>query len=107
MKISAGAPSFDNPDFVDVVVHSYRHRYGLVDGDPAYAETERRIAAKPRVEVPTIVLDATEDTVEPPRPLAEHEGHFSRLVDHRRVDAGHNVPQEAPQDFAAAVLQLR
>ncbi|WP_130293336.1 alpha/beta fold hydrolase [Pseudonocardia sediminis] len=105
-QFEASAASFDNPDFVDVVVHSYRHRYGLVDGDPAYAATERLIAAQPRIEVPTVVLDPTEATLSSPRTTAEHERHFGRIVVHRRVDAGHNVPQEAPRDVAAAVLEL-
>ncbi len=60
--------AFDNPDFVDVVVHSYRHRYGLAAGDPRYQHTEDRIAAQPRIDVPTIVLDGSQDTVN--RPLA-------------------------------------
>ena len=99
--------AFDNPDFVDVVVHSYRHRYGLVDGDPAYADTEHKLAELPPITVPTIVLDGEHDTVAPARPRQEHEPHFTSLVDYRLVDAGHNLPQEAPEEFARAVLDLR
>jgi pimeloyl-ACP methyl ester carboxylesterase len=106
-EFAATRPSFDNPDFVDVVVHSYRHRFGLVDGDPAYEATERAIAAQPHITVPTVVLDPAEDTLHAPESRAEHESHFSNLVDLRTVGAGHNVPQEQPGEFAAAVLQLR
>lgn len=100
------AASFDNPDFVDVVIHSYRHRYGLVDGDPAYAATERLLAAMPPIEVAAVVLDGRDDTVTPPADLATHAPHFTRLLDYRQVDAGHNVPQERPADFADAVLAV-
>jgi pimeloyl-ACP methyl ester carboxylesterase len=103
----ATRPSFDNPDFVDVVVHSYRHRYGLVAGDPAYDGTERLIAEQPVVTVPTVSLDGEHDTVTPARPRAEHEPHFAALLDHRLVDAGHDLPQEAPEEFARAVLDVR
>jgi pimeloyl-ACP methyl ester carboxylesterase len=99
-------PAFDNPDFVEVVVHSYRHRYGLAGGDPAYEVTEQRIAAQPPIPVPTIVLDGEYDTVTQPRPREEHEPHFTSLVDYRLVGAGHNLPQEAPAEFARAVLDL-
>jgi pimeloyl-ACP methyl ester carboxylesterase len=105
-QFRATAPSFDNPDFVDVVVHSYRHRYGLVPGDPAYRDTERLIARQPTITVPTVVLDPTEDTLLPPSPRERHERHFSSLEDHRRLPVGHNVPQESPDDFAEAVVRL-
>ncbi len=100
-------PAFDNPDFVDIVVHSYRHRYGLVEGDPAYDDTERRIAELPPITVPAVVLDGEHDTVTPARPRGEHVPHFTALVDYRLLDAGHALPQEAPEEFARAVLDLR
>jgi pimeloyl-ACP methyl ester carboxylesterase len=106
-EFAATVPSFDNPDFVEVVVHSYRHRYGLVDGDPAYAATERLIAAQPVITVPTVVLDSEHDGLGPPDDRTEHEAHFADLVEHRLVDAGHNLPQENPTAFAEAVLLLR
>ncbi|TQS42013.1 alpha/beta fold hydrolase [Cryptosporangium phraense] len=105
-EFAATAPSFDNADYVDVVVHSYRHRFGLVDGDPAYAATEDAIAKLPRIDVPTIVLDGEHDTVRPPQPRSAHERKFSSLVDYRVLDAEHNVPQEAPEEFARAVADL-
>jgi pimeloyl-ACP methyl ester carboxylesterase len=105
--LDATVRSFDNPDFVDVVVHSYRHRYGLVDGDPAYQHSEDRIATLPRIEVPTVVLDPVDDTVDTPSGTDEHQRHFTRLVDHRLVAGGHDVPQENPAAFGDALLSLR
>jgi pimeloyl-ACP methyl ester carboxylesterase len=105
-QFAATAPSFDNPDFVDVVVHSYRHRYGLVDGDPAYQQTEELIAAQPMITVPTVVLDSEYDGLGPPQSRAQHETHFSNLIDRQLVDAGHDPPQENPAAFADAVLLL-
>jgi len=102
----ATAGSWDNPDFVEVVVHSYRHRYGLVDGDPAYQATEELIAALPRIEVPTVVLEPVDDTISTPSGTDEHQRHFSRLVDHRLVPGGHDVPQESPREFTDALLAL-
>lgn len=101
------APSFDNPDFVDVVIHSYRHRYGLVAGDPAFAEIEQRLAAQPPICVPSITFDGADDGVNPALPAAAQALCFSGPRDHRIVaGAGHNVPQEVPDLFAKAVLEL-
>jgi pimeloyl-ACP methyl ester carboxylesterase len=105
-EFEATRPSFENPDFVDVVVHSYRHRFGLVGGDPVYLATEDRIAAQPIISVPTIVLDGAHDMVTPARPREAHDPHFANLVGYRCVDAGHNTPQENPDEFAQAVLDL-
>jgi pimeloyl-ACP methyl ester carboxylesterase len=98
--------SFGNPDFVDVVVHSYRHRYGIVAGDAAYQQTEDKIARQPTISVPTIVLDSAQDALTPPQPEIDHEAHFTDLVEYRQVRAGHNLPQENPIDFARAVTTL-
>ncbi|MDQ1178728.1 alpha/beta fold hydrolase [Rhodococcus sp. SORGH_AS_0301] len=105
-EFAATAPSFDNPDFVGVAVHSYRHRYGLVPGDAAYAETEQLLATQPRITVPTIVIDPTEDTVAALYGASDHSAHFTDLIDVRAVDAGHNPPQELPGQFADAVRTL-
>lgn len=105
--LAATAESFDNPDFVDVVVHSYRHRYGLVDGDPSYESTEKRIATKPVVTVPTVVLDTEYDGLGTRPGSGNHQDHFTQLIAHRLVKAGHGLPQENPQAFADAVLALR
>lgn len=99
------AVSFDNPDFVDVVVHSYRHRYGLVPGDPAYQGLEDQVGPQPPITVPTVVIDPQRDGLVPESPGREaHAQHFPALLDVRSVQAGHNVPQEAPAAFADAVL---
>jgi pimeloyl-ACP methyl ester carboxylesterase len=101
------APAFDNPDFVEVVIQSYRHRYGLVPGDPAYAGIERRLAAQPAITVPTITFDGADDGVRPPAPAAAHAHRFTGPRSHRVVPGvGHNMPQEVPRVFADAVLAL-
>lgn len=105
-QLAATAESFDNPDFVDVVVHSYRHRHGLVDGDPRYDALEKRIAGQPVVPVPTVVLDTAHDGLGPRPVTGEHEDHFTQLVAQRLVQAGHGLPQEDPDAFVEAVLLL-
>lgn len=101
------AAAFDNADFVDVVVHSYRHRFGLVPGDPAYAQIERRLAAQPQITVPVISFDGADDGVRPPAEAAVHAHRFTGPRSHRIVPGvGHNMPQEAPGVFADAVLEL-
>jgi pimeloyl-ACP methyl ester carboxylesterase len=101
------AAAFDNPDFVEVVIHSYRHRFGLVPGDPAYAEIEARLARQPAISVPTITLDGVDDGVREPADAAQHAARFTGARSHRIVPgAGHNLPQEKPQLFADAVLEL-
>src|SRR5262249_35574817 len=101
------ADSFDNADFVDVVVQSYRHRYGYAPGDPALEAIEQRLAALPRISVPTISLHRACDGVNPPEGSASH-GRFFVGPYQRRViaDAGHNLPQEAPAAVVDAVLEL-
>jgi pimeloyl-ACP methyl ester carboxylesterase len=101
------AAAFDNPDFVDVVIHSYRHRYRLVDGDPAYAAVDRALAAQPPITVPAITFDGADDGVRPPSPASAQAHRFTGGREHRVLArVGHNLPQEAPADFADAVLQL-
>jgi len=102
------APSLDNPDFVDVVVHSYRHRMGNAAGAARYGETEARLAALPRITVPTIALHGDADGVNPPHTSENHARFFTGRYE-RRVLAGigHNPPQEALRLFADAVLALR
>jgi pimeloyl-ACP methyl ester carboxylesterase len=101
------AAAFDNPDFVDVVIHSYRHRFGLVAGDPAYADIERRLAAQPAITVPAITFDGADDGVRPPAPASAHAHRFAGPRSHRLVPGvGHNMPQEVPRVFAQAVLEL-
>ena len=101
------AQAFDNPDFVEVVVHSYRHRFGLVAGDARFEATERALTAQPRIAVPAITLDGADDGVMPLGGTAGHARCFSGPHEHRVVPgAGHNLPQEAPEAFAEAVLAL-
>jgi pimeloyl-ACP methyl ester carboxylesterase len=101
------AAAFDNPDFVDVVIQSYRHRYGLAAGDPAYEDIERRLAAQPAITVPTITFDGADDGVRPVAPASQHGRFFTGTRSHRVVPGvGHNMPQEVPQVFADAVMEL-
>jgi pimeloyl-ACP methyl ester carboxylesterase len=101
------AGSFGNPDFVDVCVHSYRHRYGLAPGDPAVEDTERKLAALPPITVPAVALHGADDGVTPAG-SPESQAHFFKGRYERRVlpGVGHNLPQEAPKEFAAAILSL-
>jgi pimeloyl-ACP methyl ester carboxylesterase len=103
---AASAPSLHNPDFVDVAVHSYRHRFGLVDGDPRYDELERRLAARPTISAPTVSVDSGADGFGW-FDSAEHAPYFTGPF--RTVvlpGVGHNPPQENPAAFAEAVLTL-
>ncbi len=101
------AAAFDHPDFVEVVIHSYRHRFGLVPGDPAYAAIEARLAAQPAITVPAITFDGADDGVRPPAEASAHAHRFTGPRSHRVVPgAGHNMPQEVPRVFADAVLEL-
>jgi pimeloyl-ACP methyl ester carboxylesterase len=100
------AAAFDNPDFVEVVIHSYRHRYGLVPGDPAVAHVETRLTAQPPIAVPAISIDGDADGVNPG--TAHHAARFAGPHEHRVfAQAGHNLPQERPADWAQAVLGAR
>ncbi|HQC98480.1 MAG TPA: alpha/beta hydrolase [Aquabacterium sp.] len=101
------AAAFDNPDFVDVVIQSYRHRFGLVAGDPALAGIEARLAPQPAITVPTLTFDGADDGVRPPATAAQHAHRFTVPRDHAVVPGvGHNMPQEVPALFADAVLRL-
>src|SRR6202171_1648494 len=101
------AAAFDNPDYVDVVIHSYRHRFGLADGDPHYAELQRRLAALPVITVPTITLDGAADGVAPATDGTGSAAKFPGRRAHRVIPGvGHNLPQEAPEAFADAVMEL-
>jgi pimeloyl-ACP methyl ester carboxylesterase len=101
------AVSFDNPDFVDVVIQSYRHRYTYAPGDPALAGIEAKLAAQPKITVPTINLHGDADGV---GPASERDGNARQFTGgyERRMLAriGHNVPQEAPSETVAAICDL-
>jgi pimeloyl-ACP methyl ester carboxylesterase len=101
------ALAFDNPDYVDIVIHSYRHRYGLADGDPRYADLQRRLALLPAITVPAITLDGDADGVAPVTDGSASAAKFTAGRSHRIIPrAGHNLPQEEPEAFAAAVMEL-
>jgi pimeloyl-ACP methyl ester carboxylesterase len=105
--LDESARAFDNPDFVEVVIHSYRHRYGYAPGDPALEGIEARLAAQPRIAVPTIAPHGAADGVGPLETSERHARHFSGPYERRIIPlAGHNLPQEEPEAFARAVLDL-
>lgn len=100
------AASFNNPDFVDVVIHSYRHRFGGIPGDPTLDAIEKQLEAQPDIVVPSIVLQGADDGVDPPLELDTDAVHFTKYEKRTVAGVGHNIPQEAPEAFADAVLAL-
>ncbi len=109
-EFAASAEAFANPDWAAVTIHSYRHRYGLVPGDPAYAGIEAALAAGPAIRVPTVIVDGAADGVAPFAGGDVSARDAKITGPHRRLvlpGAGHNLPQERPADWAAAVLAAR
>ncbi|TAJ24219.1 MAG: alpha/beta hydrolase [Reyranella sp.] len=101
------AKAFDNPDFVDVVIQSYRHRYAYAKGDPALEAIEARLAKQPKIGVPTINLHGAADGVGPAPQTDNQAQHFTGPYERRLVPkAGHNLPQEAPAATVAALRDL-
>ncbi|WP_245446882.1 alpha/beta fold hydrolase [Neorhizobium sp. T25_27] len=99
--------SFENPDYVDVVVHSYRHRLGGAAGYPEYAALELALAAQPQIRVPTVTLDGDSDGVVAATDGTATASRFSgRRVHHVIRGVGHNLPQEAPSEFADAIVEV-
>ena len=101
------AASFDNPDHVDIVIHNYRWRLGLAKGESKYDDLEKRLAEGPLISVPTITLEG--DANGAPHPEASsYARKFSGKYEHRIITGGvgHNLPQEAPQEFAQAVVEV-
>lgn len=104
---AASAAAFDNPDFVEVVIQSYRHRFGYAAGDPALEPIEAALAAQPRITVPTIAPHGASDGVGPVEGSAGHARYFTGAYERRVIPrAGHNLPQEAPEAFARCLLDL-
>jgi pimeloyl-ACP methyl ester carboxylesterase len=101
------AASFNNPDHVDIVMHDYRWRLGLADGERKYDELEKRLAALPVITVPAITMEGDSNGAAHP-PSTAYRNKFSGKYDYRLITGGvgHNIPQEAPQAFAQAVIDV-
>jgi pimeloyl-ACP methyl ester carboxylesterase len=101
------AAAFDNPDHVEIVIHNYRWRLGLADGESEYAELEGRLAQRPVIGVPTITLEGDANGAPHPDPNSYAEK-FSGTYSHRTIEGGigHNLPQEAPEAFANAIIEV-
>ncbi|MFC4453449.1 alpha/beta hydrolase [Deinococcus sonorensis] len=100
------AAAFDNPDYVDVVIHSYRHRLGAAPGAPRYEGLEARLAALPPITVPAVTLDGLADGNFPATDGRPSAAQFAGPRMHHQVpSAGHNLPQEVPHAFARAILE--
>ena len=100
----ATAAAFQNPDFVDTTIHSYRHRYGNAPGDPALEAYEQQLAMQPRIAAPTIALQGEDDRVAPQR-HSRFEGRFTGFAELRMLPGvGHCIPQEAPEAVVPAIL---
>ena len=102
------AASFDSPDFVDCVIHSYRHRIGNAPGDPRFRELEERLAKHPRIEAPTIILRGADDTLGGREPAeSADKASFPNLISRRMIaGAGHFLPREKPLAVSAALLEV-
>ena len=99
--------SFQNPDFVDVVIHSYKHRYGLVDGDKSYSNIENKLSLTPKIKVPTITIDGLMNGVREPK-REKNIKKFTNLIKHKLLkNVGHNVPQESPLIFSNLILEIK
>jgi pimeloyl-ACP methyl ester carboxylesterase len=105
--LERAAVAFDSGDYVDVVLHSYRHRLGLAPSFPPYDEIEERLAAQPAITVPAVTLDGLADGNFPATDGSASAPHFTGpRVHHQVPNAGHNLPQESPEAFAAAVVEV-
>jgi pimeloyl-ACP methyl ester carboxylesterase len=101
------ATSFDNPDFVDLVIHSYRHRHGNAPGDPRFDAIERRLAERPPIAAPSVILEGAEDTVGPPHRSERHLALFPPGTERHVVPGGgHFLPREQPAAVTDAMLKL-
>jgi len=101
------AATLDNPDHVAIVIHNYRWRFGLAEGEPKYDELEKRLAQAPMITVPTITLEGDANGAPHPDPVS-YRAKFSGKYMHRTIKGGigHNLPQEAPQAFSQAVVDV-
>ena len=101
------AASFDNPDHAAIVIHNYRWRLGLAEGEARYDDIEARLAMAPLISVPSITMEGDANGAPHPPP-ASYRAKFTGTYEHRTINGGigHNLPQEAPRDFAKAVLEV-
>ena len=101
------AASFDNPDHVAIVVHNYRWRFGLTEGEARFDAIEEKLASAPTISVPTITMEGDANGAPHPE-AAAYRAKFTGKYEHRRISGGigHNLPQEAPSEFAKAVLGI-
>jgi pimeloyl-ACP methyl ester carboxylesterase len=101
------AAAFDNPDHVDIVIHNYRWRLGLADGERKYDELEKRLAAAPTISVPTITLESDANGAPHPEP-SSYANKFTGRYAHRHIEGGigHNLPQEDPNAFVQAIIDV-
>jgi pimeloyl-ACP methyl ester carboxylesterase len=101
------AASFDNPDHVSIVIHNYRWRLKLAESEPQYEDTERRLAEGPKIGVPTITMEGDANGAFHPDPAA-YRAKFTGRYEHRLIEGGigHNLPQEAPQAFVQAIVDV-
>jgi pimeloyl-ACP methyl ester carboxylesterase len=101
------AASFDNPDHAAIVIHNYRWRLGLAEGEARYADAERKLATNPVITVPTITMEGDANGAPHPPPSA-YRARFTGKYEHRTITGGigHNLPQEAPREFAQAILDV-
>lgn len=105
-EYEATADSFDNPDFVDVAIHSYRHRWARAEGDPAYDDLERRLAEPPKIHVPTTLIMGEADGATLPETSEGKEGFFTKEYERRVLPAvGHFIQREAPEAVVEAILE--
>jgi pimeloyl-ACP methyl ester carboxylesterase len=105
--LATTANAFENPDYVDIVIHSYRHRLGLALGTAQFDGIERRLAEQPAITVPTVTLDGMADGNFPATDGSAQARFFTGFRDHRQIPhAGHNLPAEQPRAFADAIFDL-
>lgn len=106
-EFERSAANFNNPDYVEIVLHSYRHRLGSATGYPEYEEMEKKLSLQPNITVPSITLDGNDDGVVAPTDGKSSAPKFTGFREHRIVsNAGHNLPQENPKAFAKAVIDV-
>ena len=100
------AAAFNNPDFVPIVIGNYRWRLSLAPSEPEYLAIENKLQNTPTIGLPTITIDGAQDPFTPPGNGSAYRDHFTGPYKHYTFQVGHNVPQEAPEQFAKAVVEV-